>query len=1641
MKSNLKTKLTQAAALVGSALGAVALSHAQQLNIATDPLGTGTTSIKPNVMFILDDSGSMGRDNMPDYITDSNNLPSSNTDTTFSTAACYDAGDDGGGITATTDPCVFGDPPYNSSDFNTIYYNPDIRYRPGMNYDGTEMENQDATNTTSFTAVLVNPYQSTTRTNLAASYQDRVWCLSQSDAATSGNCRQNAGYQFPDWEFQYGETTGGAVKYVTGSPYYYRIKTAQYCNSAARTSCRSGSAVNPATDVFAAAEFCTDPELTNCAAGANVTVDHIYSGVRWCADTGTLLDCQRKKIRVETAPGSGVWKHYIYPKHLGTIVTGNAAALKADGNIQITSVNAAGGQITGITVGGTSVISAAITVPASSTPTQVASLIVAAWTNASYVPTVSGANVNVQAAAAGTAPNGQTISVAASAIGTSSAKGRIVITNAGGSNTITSIQVNGQQLLSCSPGATQTFTVGVRVAYWEAGGGTSGALSRIRADSGTSSNDRKTAVRNALRTAINTCAAVPTPQPGGATVPWTAANDTSADTFTLFIVAPSNLGSTPNSPTNWVVAKAGGIGTTTCNMGQTSCSGVVGTSTSTVATSNSQLSGGRAAVTAKPLHVGYGQFARTDIVPANDSYSKSVLRSDCAAATCTYLEEMNNFSNWYSYYRTRILMMKTAVGRAFNQVNDSYRVGFITINPSPISSKYLKISDFTPGATGHKQAWYSKLYSQNTGPSTPLREALSRVGWIFSGKLNTGLTSGIPVADDPVTASCQPNFAILSTDGYWNGNGGQLLDGTAMTNQDGTNTAPYSMQSQGVYDGGTGATGTLADVALYYYSTDLRPTLTNTVPTTNKDVNNTQHMVTFTLGLGLDGELSYQPDYETAGSGDFFDIKQGTRKWTVPVADQPTALDDLWHAAVNGRGVFFSAKDPETLTSSLSETLDQLQARVGAGAAAATSNLQPVAGDNFAFTAQYQTSDWIGDLKARTIDLSSGIVATATLWSAATILDGREHIDRRIFLRDGTDAAGNRMKHFCMPADVGNVWCNDGAGLTGAEQAYFDPAGIALTQEGQWTTAGTTQTLVNYLRGDTLNYNTGSSPRGANDLFRSRSSTMGDIVNAQPAYVRKSPFQYSDAGYSGFRSCTEGTGASCAAAQFPDPSKPRRGTVYAAVNSGMLQAFETDVNNNAYYQTAGITTSATTDDTFTGNNAGNGVERWAYIPTMVLPELYVLANEPYTHRYFVDGTPTVGDICVSPCATQDDWRSILVAGLNSGGRGYYALDITNPLAPKALWEFTYTSSCVSVAAGTPVGGPFTGDCNVGLTYGNPIITKRSFDGKWVVIVTSGYNNGSADGTGDGGGYLYVLDAANGQILHRLATGAGTAGVPSGLAKINAWSTNSAVDNTALAVYGGDLGGNLWRFDLTYQGGLNVNYLSVTKVAHVKDSSGTAQPITVKPELGEYANKRIILFGTGQFLEAADKSTTGQQTIYALRDEPAVVGVAGVGCDAAVVCNVRGATVKMRQFAAGSVTDTRTVNPSDPAPNWATDYGWRIDLPDSGERVNVDPQLQLGTLVIASNVPSSDTCTAGGSSFINFLDYATGSFVPGAAGNAASVKIGASLTVGLNVVMLPGGKVVSIVTTADNQQLTKDTPVPPSAFTGRRVSWRELVRDQ
>ena len=1677
MRKPIKHPKLTALALALGALGAAPAAQAQVLTIANEPLGTSASSVKPNIMFILDDSGSMAREFMPDYVDDAQP-----TGTVTTTAGCFDSGDAGqygnnsgeslqyddtsGAINGLPDPCTAGDPPFMSPDFNTIYYNPAIQYRPAIQYDGTPMATQNDANTSSWTNVRTDMYNvenndqrgtSTDYVNLAANYPDRVWCKNYGDSATGADCRQNSGYDYPNYQFLYGnDGNNGNKKYVGVGPYYYTMQTARYCTNSTGTDCKSGSQIT-STHTFRTAELCSDSELTDCKPAAGMSVSdaakYVFSGVRWCNNTGLLEDtvtpftnrCQRKKL------GS-----FLYAKHLGVTAsqTGTFPAIANEGQINVTGVSAGGGAITQISIGSTTVFSGSSAFAAGSTPADVAAVINSLVNpHANYNSVQAGANVLVTQATLGSAGAGATITVSATSVPTAAATGGVTINSASGATTvrtITEVRVNGVNLL-CAIGADQGYGSNVTV---------KAANGRIEAANGWNNDNRRNAVRDAIIARVNACAI------GG----YTASINTSG-VGRVTLRAPLSAGAGPNGH---VVSLVG------TNLTQTATTNMSGGASSPSATiSTLAMNGGADAFSGtRTVRRGVGVFSRTDILPGNNSYQKAAGRTDCLAATCTYDEEMTNFANWYTFYRSRMKMMKTAAGRAFENVDDTFRVGFITINPtsgSPASvqtSKYLRINDFTTTAGGHKQSWYTKFYQQDSNSGTPLRAALSRVGWIFAGKLNTGLTNGIPTTDDPVSASCQPNFAILSTDGYWNGSAGQKLDAGAMDNQDNVDSG-YSTRAVGAYDGNlkpttvptdsaSGGSGTLADVAMYYYKTDLRtasdawaPTggwgtaiTNNNVPITNKDGNAAQHMVTFTLGLGLDGTLSYRPDYETAETGDFYAIKQGTAgaNWPSPQGDEPTALDDLWHAAVNGRGVFFSAKNPQTLSESLLETLAALNTRVGAGAAAATSNLQPIAGDNFAFTAQYQTVDWIGDIKARTIDLSAGIVSSVQLWSAAVLLDGRDDASRRIYTFDVNDTGGNGMKHFCWPL-AGGTNCSDGAGLDATEQAYFAASGLA-----QWPYGGDTvrqgnasaDKVVTYLRGDRSYEDSGQL--APTDLFRSRTSLLGDIINAQPAYVRKSPFAYGDLGYTEFKRCTEGIGSGCLVAQHPDPSKPRLGTVFAAANDGMLHAFETDAlnNGNPYFQTAGIGTSITSDDKFQGTPPpnGNGEERWAYIPGIMLSQIRRLANIPYAHRYFTDGSPTVGDICLStPCAGQNDWRTILVAGFNAGGSGYYALDVTNPSAPKALWEFKHSANCfptdaqgVPAAITTPtvINPPFYSDCHLGLSFGNPIITKRRSDNKWVVIVSSGYNNNVLGG--DGQGHLYILEAHTGKILNRLSTGVGTPAAPSGLAKINGWTTSGNTDNTTLAVYGGDLQGNMWRFQLD---STMTNYLTVSRVAQAVDPSNVPQPITVKPELGDIAGKRIILFGTGRFLQDTDPDDTQRQTIYALRDEPTVSAVPPA---AAVIPDVRnGSAVRVRVLEAGATDDTRTVADGT-ATTWATEWGWLVDLPDTGERVNVDPQLQLGTLVISSNVPDDEACTAGGFSWLNFLDYATGSYIQVGNSTIASQKISGSLTVGINVIMLPGGGIKTIATTADNQQLSKDTPIGSGAFAGRRVSWRELVRE-
>jgi type IV pilus assembly protein PilY1 len=276
-------------------------------------------------------------------------------------------------------------------------------------------------------------------------------------------------------------------------------------------------------------------------------------------------------------------------------------------------------------------------------------------------------------------------------------------------------------------------------------------------------------------------------------------------------------------------------------------------------------------------------------------------------------------------------------------------------------------------------------------------------------------------------------------------------------------------------------------------------------------------------------------------------------------------------------------------------------------------------------------------------------------------------------------------------------------------------------------------------------------------------------------------------------------------------------------------------------------------------NADTGAELWAYVPTAVIPNMWRLADFDYPHLYYVDGGPVVGDVYDG-----SSWRTILVGGLGAGGRAYYALDVTDPTQPKALWEFSVSNSS-----------------NLGLTFGNPVITKDSA-GNWVVMFSSGYNNVSP---GDGKGYLYVLNVITGAQLAStpIATSAGDTTTPSNLGRIVAW-TDADTDNTATRVYGGDMLGNVWRFDFDNQIGPSGKESFL--LARTLTSGGTPQPITTKPVVTRIKvgaiNYDLVTVMTGRLLGTTDVGDTTLQSVYVFKDTLPATGLGSLRSNANMV---------------------------------------------------------------------------------------------------------------------------------------------------------------
>lgn len=496
--------------------------------------------------------------------------------------------------------------------------------------------------------------------------------------------------------------------------------------------------------------------------------------------------------------------------------------------------------------------------------------------------------------------------------------------------------------------------------------------------------------------------------------------------------------------------------------------------------------------------------------------------------------------------------------------------------------------------------------------------------------------------------------------------------------------------------------------------------------------------------------------------------------------------------------------------------------------------------------------------------------------------------------------------------------------------------------------------------------------------YRSRSHLLSDMVNSEPVVVTPPNAGYSDAGYNAFATS--------------NASRPRM--LYQGANDGMLHAFF----------------------------AATGAEAWAYVPNLVMPNLNNLSKKVgFSHKYYVDGTPEVGDVDFG----SSNWHTVLVGGLGKGGRGYYALDVTAPnaaseadVANNVLWEFPKSISDSTDRA--------TAVSNMGYSFGKPVLVKTTAHG-WVALMTSGYNNGTnaGDSGGDGLGHLYVVNPKTGDLIKDISTpscATTPASDPCGLAQISASTTSTHFVDY---VYGGDLKGNLWRFDFT---GATTATWTVSKFTTLTDASNVPQPITAAPALSVIDGKRMIQIGTGQYLGDSDVTGTvganaaanQTQTLYGLWDS--------------LVAMPTPLRDYLQQQTFTTSAAKRTF--SSHVVNYPTQKGWYVDL-GTGERLNNRCATAADNLVCTSNTPSPTKCEPGGESWEYVLGSANGSKAnrdPNAWSGTYLGKVLASRPV---IITNTSGQQFSLTRLSNATTHTTKLPPPPTVSTFKRTSWRQL----
>ncbi|AWF79867.1 hypothetical protein BTJ40_03005 [Microbulbifer sp. A4B17] len=644
-------------------------------------------------------------------------------------------------------------------------------------------------------------------------------------------------------------------------------------------------------------------------------------------------------------------------------------------------------------------------------------------------------------------------------------------------------------------------------------------------------------------------------------------------------------------------------------------------------------------------------------------------------------------------------------------------------------------------------------------------------------------------------------------------------------------------------------------------------------------------------------DIDLRPDLKKT---DGEEVVNNITSYIIGFAEDGLSDTDLMkNAGELGGGGVYTASNATELQLTFNTIINNVQSIVGSSSSVSF-NTSSLEANSAIFSASFDSSAWSGDLEVWSLD-DEGNISSTSSWQASSELESIS-ADNRVMLS--------------YRGGAGVAFTASGLGTSGTDHA--DDLNLDI-QSNAGVDDGRASDRIDYLRGDQTDEGTEAGD------FRVRESRLGDIVSSTPVYVGEPSSSWSEAEFSEASSYDS----------FVSSNSSRTPVVYVGANDGFLHGFNANVSG-----------------------ADAGKELIAYSPAALLSTtadegLHALSSQYYTHKYYVDGTPTASDAYID-----GSWETVLVGGLGGGGKGYYALNITNPsdfteanAADIVMWEFTDSDNN-----------------NLGYTFSRPQIGRMS-NGEWAAIFGNGYNSS----TGDAGLFIVYLDGEDSSGNSHIYISTETADTDDKNGMSTPAIVDSDLDGTIDRIYAGDLKGNMWAFDVSKTGSWDVasSTTSPSPLFSVSGEAITGAPLVARntDNSSGASPNLLVAFGTGQYLVDSDTSDTNPGGFYVVSDND----VFNLDTDN---LEERTLTSEVLTLDDGSTTILRTVSGSEFT--WSDKSGWYMPLQegstasqDGGERVITRPELQNYVLFFNTLIPTGQVCAAGGYGWLMSVDVWTG----------------------------------------------------------------------